>query len=183
MTTKTLPLAELRDIERALRDSGYQTTVTTLGRFSRILLAENPYALLAAFETETWEGLLPDVADVQAELTQIAATAERAAIRWDLYVFVHVRTPGLHSVPADTVEAIESDTRYARKFVRVNLLREAPALDRALRPLLPLRPSLKLDPVDPLVLVRSELLKSDVPPNIVEQALRSFRESGEVRLP
>lgn len=176
-------LAELRDFELVLRNAGYDTRLGPLGHFSRVLLAENPYALLAILEMETWDGILRHVADVQAELTQLAALADSASIRWDLYVLVHVRTFGLQSVPSELLESIESDTKYARKFVRVNLIRDARSLDRALRPFLPLRPALALEPVDPLNLLRVELLEQGVSAELSEYVLERFESTGEVTVP
>jgi hypothetical protein len=176
-------LAELEDIERLLQSVGYTTQLAPLGHFSRVLLAENPYALVAAIELDSWDNLAEHVFDIQAELTQLAANAERMSIRWDLYVLIHVRTPGLKSIPMDALDAVESDTKYARKFVRVNLARDLAVLDRALRPFLPLRPAFAFRTVNPVDLLRAELLEEGVSADLVDHALRRFQATGEVTLP
>lgn len=183
MTDGNRSLAELHDIQETLTAAGYRSAIVTLGRFPRVLLAENPYALVAVFELEGWDGATEGVADVQAELTRIATGASQSAIRWDLYVVLHVRHPGLQAIPSEVVEIIESDTKYTRKFVRVNLSRDPLRLDRALRPLLPLRPRLSLEAVDPLVLLKHELVNQGLSDELAASSVESFARSGSVVLP
>ena len=123
------------------------------------------------------------VSDLQAELTRLAINGERTSIRWDLYVLVHVRAPHLQPIDSELLEQVESDTKYARKFVRVNLTRDPAVIDRALRPFLPLRAAALLDVADPVGLVRTELLHQGLDAELVEHAVAAFRETGEVTVP
>lgn len=181
--TTTTALAELEDLQRVLSDAGYRCKINSLGRFSRVLLAENPYAVIAGVETEDWGKLVELVSDIQAELTRLALGSEQSSIRWDLYVLVHVRNSTLQQIESDVLDRVESDTKYARKFVRVNLTRDKAVLDRALRPFLPLRPAAKLDMVDPMNLVRAELIEQGIDIGLVEHVLSSFATSGKVSIP
>lgn len=181
--TGTAALAELEDLQGVLTNAGYRCQVGPLGRFSRILLAENPYALVAGVETESWGKLVELVSDVQSELTHLALRAERMSVRWDLYVLVHVRNPDLQSVESVLLDRVESDTKYARKFVRVNLTRDESVLDRALRPFLPLRAAAALEITDPVDLLRAELVEQGVDGDLVEHALGQFVTTGEVTIP
>jgi hypothetical protein len=82
------------------------------------------------------------------------------------------------------VETIESDTRYARKFVRVTLPANDPlALERALRPLLPLHEAPRFDQVDPLAALREELRELAIPDSVAEAAISSFIVTNEVTVP
>ncbi len=173
-------LAELEDLREVMANGGYECRIGPLGVFSRVLLAENPYALLAALETETWEGLVELVSEVQAELTQLALRSDRKAIRWDLYVLVHVRMPGLQAVESVLLDRVESDTKYARKFVRINLTRNPAVLDQALRPFLPLRSASALQVADPFDLLKAELVDQGLDDDLVDHAVEHFRSTGEV---
>lgn len=181
--TNAMVLAELEDLQQVLARAAYSCQIRPLGRFSRVLIAENPYAAVAIVDTESWEKLVELVSDLQAELTRLALTSERSAIRWDLYVMVHVRTPVLQSVQTELADRIESDTEFARKYVRVNLTRELSVLDRALRPFLPLRPAATLTVTEPLDLVREELVTEGIQADLVDHVLRQFSATGEVSIP
>lgn len=177
------PLAELEDIQEVLRDAGYTSNIGPLGAVSRVLMARNPYGLVCCVETESWAHLSQFVSDVQAELTHVAIQEGRASIRWDLYLVTHIRNPSLQPIDSATLDRIESDTKYARKFVRVNLTSEPGVLDRALRPFLPLRPQAHLEVADPIDLLRQELSTEGISQQVVEHALRQFRADGTVGLP
>lgn len=181
--TNAVALAELEDLQQVLGGAGYRCQIRPLGRFSRVLVAENPYSVIAAADTESWEKLVELVSDLQSELTRLVLTSERSAIRWDLYVMVHIRIPGLQSVQTELADRIESDTKFARKYVRVNLTREPNVLDRALRPFLPLRPAAALSVTEPLDLVRDELLTEGIESDLVDHVLRQFSVTGEVTIP
>jgi hypothetical protein len=175
-------LAELEDIRDVLAEAGYRCRMTAVADVSRVLLAENPYSLVAVFESETWNELAARVSDVQAEVTRLVSN-EHAPLRWDLYVLVHVRNQTAQSIDSEKMESIESDTNYARKFIRINIAHTPTALDRALRPLLPLRPVARLDVVDSLQLIRDELLAQEVSSELADSAIAAFTRGEEVQLP
>lgn len=171
-------LASLDEIAAAFVHGGYVTERSKLAERPAVL-AESPYAFIGCVELPDFAQLEERVFDVQADLTRRAALGPSAR-NWDLYLLVHV------TAPADTrdrseMEAIEADTRYARKLVHDAL---APAeLDRALRPLLPLRQVDSIDLVDPLALMREELHATALDPELVELAIATFRQDGAVRVP
>lgn len=182
--TQPSVLADLQDLSEVLQEAGFNCEVSTLGAFPRVLIARNAYGIVAALEVESWLSLEERASDLQAELTHLALSQdEQGGVRWDLYVLLHVRNEGLQSVQADLVERLEADTKYARKFVRVNLIRDAAVLDRALRPFLPLRAVANFKAGNPLQLLEQELLVEGIPPSDLQAALSSFQASGEVVLP
>jgi hypothetical protein len=174
-------IAELQDLADVLGTADFQCEVVTLGRFARVLLGQNPYCVLAIVEGWTHDDLRQMISDAQAELTQLTLRAQRTSIRWDLYVLLHLRTDG-GVVDPNLVEAIESDTKYARKLVRINIKRDRTSIDRALRPFLPLRSATRVEPVDPVELLRAELRKQGLDPELSDAALASFSATGTVVL-
>jgi hypothetical protein len=185
MTASTT--ARLVDFASALRDSEYRVATRELAG-EPVLLAESPYALVAILEVVDCVRLRERVADVQAALTKLSAS-DPSPRSWDLYLMVHVLEP--ITDPADhlLLEEIEADTRYVRKFVRVGI-RKVPStedsgghsndIDRALRPLLPLRPSPQFDLRKPLEDLRLELYELDAPSDLVDTAIDSFRVNTKV---
>lgn len=174
-------LAELQDLADVLEDADFRCKVVTLGRFARILVGENPYCVLVVVDASVDDDLRQLVSDAQAELTQLALRSQPASIRWDLYVLLHVRTEG-EIIGTDLIEAVESDTKYARKFVRLDIKRDRASVDRALRPFLPLRSVARVEPVDPIELLRAGLREQDLDPELADSALASFVKTGSVVL-
>lgn len=178
--TETGALAELEDLAEVMTSGGYRCSIDSFAGFSRVLLAQSPYALVAGLEVESWDGLAERVSDLQAELTRLTSATDQTWMRWDLYVLVHVRSLALKSVEGAVLERIESDTKFARKFVRVNLLRNEVTLDQALRPLLPLRQPVTLNVGNPLDLLTAELEKQGIDRAFINQVIHDFKSTGEV---
>lgn len=175
-------LVSLEDFASVLRGAGFMIQFEPLaGR--EVLLAETPYELAACVEMDGWEGLREHVFDVQAAFTRFAGQAPSAK-RWDLYLFVHVLRPRTDSWAEQVIEEIETDTRYARKYVRVAVRADEPqALQIALRPLLPLQSAAEFHLTEPLEALRTELNQLKLPQDVTDAALRSFSAENEVRVP
>ncbi len=175
MTTES----RLDPFHAALLAGGYTVQEIEREATGNALVAETPYALVLCFEAE-WEQLEDRVEQVQAELTNMAA--EHPSPRsWDLYVVVVLQQVDRRF---DAVrEAIENDIRYARKIVVPLTDGTRAEAERALRPLLPLKPITELPLIDPLQAVRRELLELKVDAQLVEAAVRGFEHNSEVRVP
>jgi hypothetical protein len=172
-------LAHKDDVAAMLHEAGYTIAVRELAG-ERAVLAETPYALVGCVELADWESLTEHVFDIQAALTRVAAEAP-SALAWDLYLIALLRTPPPSPTASATVEAIESDTRYTRKFVHATLAVDA--LDRALRPLLPLRAPVEISLGEPLEDLLHELLDLDVDERVARAAMQSFKDKDAVEIP
>lgn len=175
----TLDLARLPDVAELLRAAGYTLATRELAGCEAVL-GETPYALVACVELEDWDTLAERVFDVQAALTRVADEAPSARA-WDLYVVALVLMPAREAAQRALVEAIEADTRYARKFVHVAVHRNG--LDRALRPLLPLRALIGLEIRDPLGELRDELRALNIPDDVADVAVNAFKRTDTVEVP
>jgi hypothetical protein len=142
-------------------------------------VGESPYALVACVELNGWDELDERIFDVQSALTRVAALAPSAR-NWDLYVVALVLAEGRDAMHRGIAEAIEGDTRYARKFVRAHVRRDD--LERALRPLLPLRAPVELEVGDPLAELRAELRELEVDDADADAAVESFRRDRVVKV-
>ena len=179
----TLEFASLQNFADVFRSSGYAVDFGHFEAAEPVLLAESPYALVCCFEASEWGDLLQRVSDVQAELTQLAARAPSPR-RWDLYVVVHMLTRAPGPAQEALAEAIEADTRYTRKFIRMTIPRDdLKPLETALRPLLPLRPAAVFDLIEPVEALRRELYDLDVPHGVADVALAAFVQDDEVEVP
>lgn len=170
--------ARLADIERLLIGAGYAVDYAELAGV-RALIGESPYALIACVELDRWDELEERIFDVQSALTRVAAGAPSAR-SWDLYVVAFVLAEERDAAHRAVAEAIEGDTRYARKFVRVHVRRDD--LERALRPLLPLHAPAELEIGDPLSELRAELRELEVDDADADAAVESFRRDRVVEV-
>lgn len=170
--------ARLADVSNLLEGAEYVVERRKLAGHDCVL-GETPYALVACFELENWDQVEEHVFDVQAALTRLAE-AEPSARAWDLYVVAMLLTPANEASDRALAESIEADTRYARKFIRVAVLQHD--LDRALRPLLPLRSPAHLEVTDPIHELRNELGDLDLSDEVADMALRSFARTNTVEV-
>jgi hypothetical protein len=169
----------LADVAHLLQVSGYTLERSKLAGFEAVL-GETPYALVACVELDDWATLDEQVFDVQAALTRVAER-EPSVRTWDLYVVALIRTTTRDAAHRAVAESIEADTRYARKFVRMAVRQDQ--LDRALRPLLPLRPPADLRIAEPMVELRDELRELDIADHIADAALAAFARADTVDVP
>lgn len=176
-------LARITDLVDILTDAGYQCSRRETTRGESMLVGENAYGLVAIVEATALDTLEQLVSDAQAELTRFVVSGRVSTLRWDLYVFALAMFDPVPPHAVEVADDLESDTRYARKFVKVNLSRDAGALDQALRPLLPLRTVPATTLTDPLELMRERLTAAGVPEIVATGAIDSFLATGEVTVP
>jgi hypothetical protein len=170
--------ATFDDMDAVLTNAGYTVVRSELAG-TRALLAETPYSFVGVVEIDGWEDLTERVSDLQAALTHTVEEVPSAR-DWDLYLVIHVLKRPTNPVHQGVAGKLEADTRYTRKLVRVAI---APAqLDRALRPLLPLRPAAQFDLVEPLNEMRKELQELKLDDKIADAAVAAFRRDEEVQV-
>jgi hypothetical protein len=99
----------------------------------------------------------------------------------DLYLVLHVRSKATELADYAALQGAEADTRHMRTLVRVAV---TPAgLDRALRPLLPLRLGAVFDLAEPMQQLHDELLELGLEERVADTAVEIFCEEEAVRVP
>jgi hypothetical protein len=92
-----------------------------------------------------------------------------------------VRSKATELADYAALQGAEADTRHTRTLVRVAV---TPAeLDRALRPLLPLRVGAVFDLAEPLQQLHDELLELGLEERVADTAVEIFGEEEAVRVP
>jgi hypothetical protein len=172
-------LATLDDIGRVLEGAGYVLERAELAGM-QALLAESAYALVGCVELADWTDFSQHVSDAQAALTRVAGEA-RSVCSSEVYLVLHVRSMATDTIDYAALQAAETDTRRTRTLVRAAV--RPSALDRALRPLLPLCPGAVFDLVEPLRQLRDELRELALEDRVADTAIEAFREQNEVRVP
>jgi hypothetical protein len=180
-------LASLDDIGLVLEAAGYALERAELAGL-RALLAESSYALVGCVELADWTDFSGHVSEVQSALGRVARGPLSARGRdpmptrgRDLYLVLHVRSRATELADYAALQGAEADTRRTRTLVRVAV---TPAeLDRALRPLLPLRLGAVFDLAEPLQQLHDELLELGLEERVADTAVEIFCEEEAVRVP
>jgi hypothetical protein len=168
-------LASLDDIGLVLEAAGYALERAELAGL-RALLAESSYALVGCVELADWTDFSQHVTEAQRALGRTGPARGR-----DLYLVLHVRSKATELADYAALQTAEADTRHMRTLVRVAV---TPAeLDRALRPLLPLRLSAVFDLAEPLQQLHDELLELGLEERVADTAVEIFGEEEAVRVP
>jgi hypothetical protein len=146
-----------------------------------LLLAENPYFIVAVAVSPSISGLraIDDVASV--ELARRVAAADIGPKQWDAYlVLLTTQRAATSADDVASLAALAHDTRAVRRLVLTDVQPGTDSLARALRPFLPLRsaPSSSEATADSLSLLREELVTQGLDPTSIGTALRLFRESA-----
>jgi hypothetical protein len=169
----------LESVARVLSRGRFDVDRLDLRGLGTCLLAETPHALVLCLVGD-WDTLAATVDEAQAILTNLAAQ-HPSPRSWDLYLVVCVQRTA-NEAQELLREDLEHDTRYARKFVLAGRPAEDAAVERALRPLLPLRQAPSMELTDPLESVRSELLAHGADPDLVDKAMKSYRATGDIKI-
>jgi hypothetical protein len=172
-------LASLDDMSRVLERAGYVLERAELAGL-QALLAESAYALVGCVELADWTDFSAHVSDVQSALGRVAGEPLSARGR-DLYLVLHVRSKATDLADYAALQGAEADTRHTRTLVRVAVTRSE--LDRALRPLLPLRLGAEFDLVEPMQQLHEELRELGLEDRVADIAVEAFCEEEAVRVP
>ncbi len=183
-------LASLDDIGLVLEAAGYVLERGELAGL-RALLAESSYALVGCVELAGWTDFTQHVSEAQSALRRVArepvagvplsARGSDPIRGRDLYLVLHVRSKATELADYAALQEAEADTRDTRTLVRVAV---TPAeLDRALRPLLPLRLGAVFDLAEPLQQLHDELLQLGLEERVADTAVEAFCEEEAVRVP
>jgi hypothetical protein len=168
-------LASLDDIGLVLEAAGYALERAELAGL-RALLAESSYALVGCVELADWTDFSQHVTEAQSALGRTRPARGR-----DLYLVLHVRSKATELADYAALQGAEADTRHTRTLVRMAV---TPAeLDRALRPLLPLRLGAVFDLAEPLQQLHDELLELGLEERVADTAVEIFGEEEVVRVP
>jgi len=147
-----------------------------------LLVAQDRFFILAV-------GSAPTVADLASlepvavqELTERAAASSLGAKQWDLYLVLLVEQPAADDGRAATeLASLNYNTRGIRRLAHAGVAATLEAVERALRPFLPL-PEISEAAVleDALTLLEQALTAEGVDEQLAGRAVAAFRETGSL---
>jgi hypothetical protein len=147
-----------------------------------LLLAQDPFFILAVGAAATVDGL--DLLEQAAvfELTRRAAASQLGAKQWDLYLVLLTGQPAVDDGRASSkLVALNYNTRSIRRLAHAGVAPTLDAMERTLRPFLPL-PEVTNAAVleDALTLLENELNREGVESDLAGRAIAAFRDSGSL---
>jgi hypothetical protein len=163
-------------------DAGWQFSRAPLGDAADALLAESPSAVIAVIPAPDWPTLEPLMRSAQEALAVSTAARDQSGRRWDLYVLGLLPDRPQDDTQRLAIDRLEEDTLLARKLVRWDSF-EKSAVDEGLQPFVALSVQPLQRVTDPLETLREELQRRGIENAVIEMAILSFRDHGEVRLP
>jgi len=164
--------------ERIDAPSGESSTEET----HALLLAQDAFFILAVGVAATVDGFAALERAAVSELTRRAAASELGAKQWDLYlVLLTGQPPTDDGHAASQLVALNYNTRSIRRMAHAGVAPTLEAMERTLRPFLPL-PEVANAAVleDALTLLEKELTREGVDADLAGRAIAAFRDSGSL---
>jgi hypothetical protein len=147
-----------------------------------LLLAQDRFFILAVGSASTVADLAALEPAAVQELTERAAASSLGAKQWDLYLVLLVEQAAADDGRASTeLASLNYNTRGIRRLAHAGVAATLEAVERALRPFLPL-PEISEAAVleDPLTLLEAALANEGVDEQLAGRAVAAFRETGSL---
>jgi hypothetical protein len=154
-----------------------------VGEIDRLRIFEDPYGIVALVVYPTWDQLVSQWPDAQGALVAIMSqyVPKAEAKAWEGYL-VLLTPGGLLEGTTEQMTTIRYDMTRVRKLVASGSeLSTISAIERVLRPLLPLRPQAVSSEVVSAIDLLPELLEADeIPRGAVFAMIDAFRSSSSI---
>jgi hypothetical protein len=147
-----------------------------------LLLAQDRFFILAVGSGATVADLGTLEPAAVLELTQRAAASSLGAKQWDLYLVLLAEQPAPDDGRASTeLASLNYNTRSIRRLAHAGVGATTEAVERALRPFLPLPETSEAAVLeDALTLLEHALVAEGVEPQLAGRAVAAFRETGSL---
>lgn len=166
-----------------LKGAGYDVRTWELVKgLEPVVLAENPYYLIAFQVFDLWPDLLEAAGQIELALSDIIARQKETAKVWDAYLVLVCRSE-LHEIEQfNQLSNLTYDTRHTRKIVRTGLSDSLTRLDEIAKPFISLtkvRSTAKGR--DPLRILGKKMIESELIDGAqVERLITVFKERGDL---
>ena len=146
-----------------------------------IVVAENPYCLVAFQVFELWNQLLESADSIEVALWGLLENAPTTNKTWDAYMVLLCRSELRGSEEFNQLANLVYDTRRTRKIVRVDVGDELTGVDDLMRRFTSLsQAQVSAKGRDPLSLLAQRLEESGADATLVRRMTTTFRETGHI---
>lgn len=168
-----------------LGDAGFDVQTWQLVEdMDPVVLAENPYYVIAFQVFDLWSELIEDVGRIELNLSEIISRHTGTPKTWDTYLVLVCRDDIYEEKEFNEFSDLVFNTRYTRKIVRVGLGDSIRRLQEVARPFVSLseaRSSAKGR--DPLRLLEKKMIESRpdrVDASELDKLITVFKERGNL---
>jgi len=166
-----------------LKEAGYDTRTWELVQgLAPVVLAENPYYLIAFQVFNVWTELVDAAGRIELALSDIISRQKATDKVWDAYLVLVCRTE-LHKIEDfNQLSNLTYNTRHTRKIVHTGLGDQLTRLDEIAKPFISLTKARSTAKGrDPLRILGEKMIEDEAIDHAeVEKLISIFRERGDL---
>lgn len=179
-----LTLGAFRDyFSRLLKEAKFDVrTVPIIEDADPVVLAENPYYVIAFQAFESWPKLVEDYQRIEIALSQLMEKHPTTPKVWDTYLVLVCRAELYKPEEFDEFSDLIYNTRYTRKVVRAGV-GDLTTIDEVVRPFIHLeRARIRARERDPLNILAEKMIAGGIDQSMVNKLITVFREGGDLSI-
>ena len=180
--TEELNLTSFREyFSRILKDAQFEVrTVPIVKDFAPVVLAENPYYIIAFQAFDSWSGLYDNYEQIEIALSQLMEKHPQTPKIWDSYLVLVCRGELYQPEEFDEFSDLVYNTRYTRKIIRTGVS-DLITIDEVVKPFIQLkRARIRARERDPLSILGEKMIKDGINEALVEKLITVFKEGGDI---
>jgi len=179
-----LNLTSFREyFSRVLEDAEFDVrTVPIVKDLDPVVLAENPYYVIAFQAFDSWSGLYKDYEQIEIALSQLMEKHPQTPKVWDSYLVLVCRAKLYKPEEFDEFSDLVYNTRYTRKIVRAGV-NDLITIDEVIKPFIQLKKArTRARERDPLALLGEKMIKDGIDEILVNRLITVFKEGGDISI-
>lgn len=155
-------------------------TVQMIDDADPVVLAENPYYIIAFQAFDSWLKLTQDYEQIEAALSHIIERYPSTPKIWDTYLVLICRADLYETKEFDEFSNLVYNTRHTRKIIRTGV-NDLTSVDELIRPFVQLeRARIRARTRDPLATLGEKIIKTGQDEKLVNKLITVFREGGDL---
>ncbi len=180
--TDELTLTSFRDyFGQKLREADFNVLMAPLVQdFEPIVLAENPYYIIAFQAFDSWSKLMEDYEPIENALSELIGRHPETPKVWDAYLVLVCRAKLYKTEEFDEFSNLIYNTRYTRKMVRTGV-GDLTTINDLAKPFIHLERARSIArDRDPLQILGEKLINSGLERTLINKLITVFKEGGDL---
>jgi len=180
--TEELALTSFRDyFGQRLQEASFNVLTAALVQgFEPVVLAENPYYIIAFQAFDSWSKLMEDYEPIERALSDLIGRHPETPKVWDAYLVLVCRAKLFKTEEFDEFSNLIYDTRYTRKIVRTGVS-DLTTINELAKPFVHLERARSLArDRDPLQILGEKMINSGLDKTVINKLITVFKEGGDL---
>ena len=182
--TNELNLTSFREyFSRILEDAEFDVrTISIVKDLDPVVLAENPYYIIAFQAFDSWSGLYKNYEPIEIALSQLMEKYPQTPKVWDSYLVLVCRAELYQPDEFDEFSDLVYNTRYTRKIVRAGV-NDLITIDEVIKPFIQLKKArIRAREREPLDLLGEKMIRDGIDEVLVNRLITVFKEGGDISI-